>query len=91
MSFLNNNQQKAKEEPLDEEALQTAHKKVYDEDDVSQMDSRGIGAAAAVQALKTMTGSNAQQSTGSSSLMAMALTEASKLFDKRGAQVPGEK
>ncbi|KAF5988954.1 beta-flanking [Fusarium coicis] len=63
------------------------HKNTYNDDD-SQQDSKSLGTAAAMQALKMFTQGQGQSSTGANSqtaFLGLALAEASKLFDNKAA------
>ncbi|PKS08250.1 hypothetical protein jhhlp_005193 [Lomentospora prolificans] len=68
------------------------HQKYFGEnDDHDQADSRGLGSAAAMQALKLFTsgqdGPKTSSSTKSeSAFLALAMSEASKLFDQKASQ-----
>ncbi|KAF4340585.1 beta-flanking [Fusarium beomiforme] len=63
------------------------HKNTYNDED-SQQDSKSLGTAAAMQALKMFTQGQSQSSTGANSqtaFLGLALAEASKLFDNKAA------
>ncbi|KAL8414168.1 hypothetical protein RB594_005408 [Gaeumannomyces avenae] len=73
------------------------HKKYFDDDeddDDDDVNERNMGTAAAIQALKTFTGHGAADTSatggaaapGKSQFIGLALSEASKLFDKQSAQ-----
>jgi len=84
---------------IDEEHLQRAHSEAYkSEGNASKMDASSLGAAAAMQALKQFTSSGgSSDSRGKSggntqsTLIGMAMAEASKLFDKSGGAKQGTK
>ncbi|KAL1748514.1 hypothetical protein HDZ31DRAFT_79636 [Schizophyllum fasciatum] len=93
LSFINSNKGKH-EEPIDEEDVTKTHKKVYDDDDTSDVNAKSLGSAAALQVFKQFVGggsshgASASSSGGKSSqseLIAAAMSEASKLFDKKGS------
>lgn len=99
MQFLNSGKAQDNED-LDEDGIIDAHQKAYSSShDTSNMGSSSLGAAAAMEALKKFTSGGAQpqqQSTGSgggmqAKLIAMAMAEASKLFDKNGGASGGNK
>lgn len=100
MQFLNSGQAQDGQD-LDEDGIIDAHEKAYSsQHDTSQMGSSSLGAAAAMEALKKFTGAQGgqQQQTNSSGgggmqakLLAMAMAEASKLFDQNGGAAGGNK
>ncbi|KAK4056558.1 hypothetical protein OIO90_002406 [Microbotryomycetes sp. JL221] len=97
MSFLNNNFD-GKHDDLDEDEAVKAHEQAYGNSNSSQLGSKPLGAAAAMQALKTFTSGSSNQSMASSSggnfqtkLIAQAMAEAAKLFDKNGGAADGNK
>ena len=77
---------------IDEEGVQEAHSEVYEKGNAGSLDASALGSAAALQALKNFT-SGGSSSTGGSSgggntqskLIGLAMAEASKLFDSKGA------
>ncbi|KAI0756833.1 hypothetical protein C8Q80DRAFT_1130727 [Daedaleopsis nitida] len=81
--------------PIDEEEVQRAHHKAYEEDSPSSLSAGSIGSAAALQILKQFTsGSNASNKSTAGSqtqLISLAMAEASKLFDKSGGSASGNK
>ncbi|EPQ60406.1 hypothetical protein GLOTRDRAFT_113054 [Gloeophyllum trabeum ATCC 11539] len=92
MSFLSNNKTEH-QQPVDEQGVQDAHRKVYQEGDGSGMDASALGGAAALQALKSFTSSGGSSSGGGNmqtKLISMAMAEATQLFDSKGA-VSGNK
>ncbi|VDB86591.1 unnamed protein product [Peniophora sp. CBMAI 1063] len=94
MSFVSGNSQEH-EQPVDEEHVQRAHAQAYQQDNAGGMDANSMGAAAALQALKMFTSGGGSSSGGgsgsTSSLISMAMAEASKLFDKSGGASGGDK
>ncbi|ORY91679.1 hypothetical protein BCR35DRAFT_349463 [Leucosporidium creatinivorum] len=96
LSFLN--KQGDDGEELDEQGIQQAHEKAYGQGDASSLGSKSLGAAAAMQALKSFTSGSSDQQTSSSSggsfqtkLISMAMAEAAKLFDQQGGASGGNK
>ena len=80
-------------EDIDEDSAVQGHKKYFgDDDDGKEATSSSIGSAAAMQALKMFTGGNAPaaqshgQTAGQGQFVALALSEASKLFDQQANQ-----
>ncbi|KAL8414169.1 hypothetical protein RB594_005408 [Gaeumannomyces avenae] len=82
---------------VDEPTAIKNHKKYFDDDeddDDDDVNERNMGTAAAIQALKTFTGHGAADTSatggaaapGKSQFIGLALSEASKLFDKQSAQ-----
>ncbi|KAM4058563.1 beta-flanking protein [Hirsutella rhossiliensis] len=79
-------------EDIDEEDVARKHKQAYDDD--SHGDENSLGAAAAMQALKMFgkggsdsgSSSNKESQGGQGAFLAMAMSEASKLFDVKAAQ-----
>ncbi|KAM0342077.1 hypothetical protein ACHAPU_009690 [Fusarium lateritium] len=87
LGALGQKQNKLADEDLDEEDAIKQHKETYNNDN-SQQDSKSLGTAAAMQALKMYTQGQSQSSTGSNSqtaFLGLALAEASKLFDNKAA------
>ncbi|PNP66778.1 hypothetical protein FNYG_13508 [Fusarium nygamai] len=87
LGSLGQKQNKLADEDLDEEDAIKQHKNTYNDDD-SQQDSKSLGTAAAMQALKMFTQGQGQSSTGANSqtaFLGLALAEASKLFDNKAA------
>jgi len=95
ISALGDKKQALASEDVDEQDAMEQHKRVYNDSGDHQMDSSSLGSAAALQALKMMIGGhNGGQSSGhgtQTDYVAIAMGEASKLFDKKAAQgqVPG--
>jgi len=85
-------------EDIDEQHAVKSHRKFFgDEDDDDEADERGMGSAAAMQALKMFAGGGSSESThsaentqsqsqGQGAFVAMAMAEASKLFDQKSSQ-----
>jgi hypothetical protein len=75
---------------IDEEHLVQAHKTFFGDGGDKPADSNNMGAAAAMQALKQFTGGQnageVQQEGGQSTFVAMAMSQAAKLFDQQSAQ-----
>ncbi|KAI0830485.1 hypothetical protein BC628DRAFT_1416030 [Trametes gibbosa] len=81
------------EQPINEEDVQHAHRKAYDEGSGGSLNAGSMGSAAALQVLKQFT-SNGSSSAGGGSqtqLISLAMAEASKLFDKSGGASSGNK
>jgi hypothetical protein len=82
------------EEPIDEEEVTEAHRKVYSERSTSGMSASSMGSAAALEVMKKFTGGGKQDSkkpNSSTDLLSLAMAEASKLFDKSGGSSSGNK
>ncbi|KAJ8702268.1 hypothetical protein PTI98_001003 [Pleurotus ostreatus] len=96
LSFLNNNKDDQKK-PVDEDDVQRAHKKVYEEGSTGGLSANLLGSAAAMQVLKNFVGGSEkapQKESGgdsTSKLISMAMAEATKLFDKSGGTASGNK
>ncbi|KAI0296250.1 hypothetical protein BC826DRAFT_1006087 [Russula brevipes] len=80
-------------DPVDEEAVQNAHRQAYDEGSGRSLSASSMGSAAALQALKHFTSGGGGSGGGGSQtqLVSMAMAEASKLFDKSGGASSGGK
>jgi len=93
LSFLSNNKS-TQQEPINEDEVTKAHDKVYNQGNTSGLSANLLGSAAAMQVLKQFTGGSAA-STGSSnsqtSLVSLAMAEATKLFDKSSGPASGDK
>ncbi|CED82330.1 Na /dicarboxylate, Na /tricarboxylate and phosphate transporters [Phaffia rhodozyma] len=81
-------------EPIDETRAQEAHAQAYRQGQGANMDTNSLGMAAAMQAMKAFTGgsqsgSSSQNAQGSSQMIGMAISEASKLFSKTGGAADG--
>ncbi|GAA5889870.1 hypothetical protein JCM8208_001152 [Rhodotorula glutinis] len=93
LSFLNGRDD---DDDIDEDRVQKAHQEAYSSGQ-SNMSANSMGAAAAMQALKSFTsgsGGQQQQSGGGgmqSKLIAMAMSEATKLFAQNGGASNGNK
>jgi len=77
---------------IDEEGVQKAHSEVYEKGNAGSLDASALGSAAALQALKNFTSGGSSSNGGSSGggntqskLIGLAMAEASKLFDSKGA------
>ncbi|KAI0324465.1 hypothetical protein GY45DRAFT_1331523 [Cubamyces sp. BRFM 1775] len=88
LSFVKQNKTEH-EQPIDEEDVQHAHRKAYEEGSASSLSAGSIGSAAAMQVLKQFTSSGGSGS--QSQLISLAMAEASKLFDKSGGSSSGDK
>ncbi|GAA6001374.1 uncharacterized protein JCM10292_007039 [Rhodotorula paludigena] len=83
------------DDDVDEQGVQQAHHEAYSKGN-NNMDANSMGAAAAMQALKSFTsggGPSQQQQGGNgmSGLIAMAMSEAAKLFNSKGGASNGDK
>ncbi|KAJ1301584.1 hypothetical protein OPQ81_008832 [Rhizoctonia solani] len=89
LGFINQNQSKHTE-PINEQHVQDAHAEAYDKGKASSLDAGSLGAAAAMQVLKNFTSSGGSTGSGGgntqSQLIAMAMSEASKLFESQGSK-----
>nr|UHA57741.1 beta-flanking protein [Auricularia cornea] len=94
LSFAKSNRGEHKQ-PVDEASVVGAHKAAYQDNNASGLDASSMGSAAALQVLKMFTsggGGDAKSSGKSQSqFIAMAMSEASKLFDKSGGAASGDK
>lgn len=84
-------QQLKDEDDVDEEKVVSSHKKWFgDDDDENKADNNALGSAAAIQALKMFAGQGSKEeepkSQSSSAFVAIAMSEASKLFDAKSSQ-----
>ncbi|KAI8275431.1 hypothetical protein K4K60_008682 [Colletotrichum sp. SAR11_57] len=75
-------------EDIDEDDAVKKHKKFFgDDDDGEKADDKGLGAAAAMQALKMFSsGETGGQKQSQGGFMGLAMAEASRLFDQRQSQ-----
>ncbi|KAJ8488513.1 hypothetical protein ONZ51_g3520 [Trametes cubensis] len=78
------------EQPIDEEGVQHAHRKAYEEGSASSLSAGSLGSAAAMQVLKQFTSGGNGGGT-QSQLISLAMAEASKLFDQSGGASSGNK
>ncbi|RPD55902.1 hypothetical protein L227DRAFT_579380 [Lentinus tigrinus ALCF2SS1-6] len=97
LGFLKQNKDEH-EQPIDEEGVQHAHRKAYEEDSAGSLSAGSLGSAAAMQVLKQFTsggshgsGSGSGGGNSQSQLISLAMAEASKLFDKSGGAASGNK
>ncbi|KAJ8516113.1 hypothetical protein ONZ45_g6532 [Pleurotus djamor] len=97
LSFLNNNKED-QTKPLDEDDVQKAHKKAYEENSPGGLSANLLGSAAAMQVLKQFTGGSSSDKSapkddagGMTKLISLAMAEATKLFDKSGGAASGDK
>ncbi|OWZ28255.1 beta-flanking protein [Cryptococcus neoformans AD2-60a] len=96
LSFIGN--MNKNDTDIDEEKVQRDHQQVYGQGNTGGMTSSSLGAAAAMQALKSFTSGGADTSSNKqgggdmqSKIMGMAMSEAAKLFDSSGGNVQGNK
>ncbi|KIR56850.1 beta-flanking protein [Cryptococcus gattii Ru294] len=90
LSFIGN--MNKNDTDIDEEKVQKDHQQVYGQGNTSGMTSSSLGAAAALQALKSFTSGNKQGGGDmQSKIMGMAMSEAAKLFDSSGGNIQGNK
>ncbi|KZV80883.1 hypothetical protein EXIGLDRAFT_398871 [Exidia glandulosa HHB12029] len=81
-------------QPVDEAGVINAHKAAYQDGNASSLDAGSLGSAAAMQMLKQFTSGGGSASSGGGSqsqLVALAMGEASKLFDQSGGAASGNK
>ncbi|KAI0801094.1 hypothetical protein C8Q74DRAFT_1444828 [Fomes fomentarius] len=95
LGFLKGNKEEH-ERPIDEEDVQRAHRKAYDEGSPSSLNASSLGSAAALQVLKQFTSGGAEKSgsnkaSSQTQLISLAMAEASKLFDQSGGAASGNK
>ncbi|CDO72953.1 hypothetical protein BN946_scf185007.g7 [Trametes cinnabarina] len=91
LSFVKQNKT-AHQEPIDEEGVQHAHRKAYEEGSAGSLSAGSLGSAAALQVLRKFTSGGASSGGGSQSqLISLAMAEASKLFDQSGGASSGNK
>ncbi|KAI0361432.1 hypothetical protein OH77DRAFT_1500769 [Trametes cingulata] len=90
LSFIKQNKGEH-EQPIDEEGVQHAHRKAYEEGSASSLSAGSLGSAAAMQVLKQFTSSGSSGSGSQSQLISLAMAEASKLFDRSGGASSGNK
>ncbi|THH07350.1 hypothetical protein EW145_g3444 [Phellinidium pouzarii] len=91
MDFLKSNSG-AKHETINEEEVTSAHNVAYQQGSGSNLSTGSLGSAAAMQAFKLFTSGQSQKSEGAdtkSHLVSLAMSEASKLFDKSGGAASG--
>jgi len=92
MSFVQQNHGQHND-PIDEEAVQEAHRQVYQHGSGGNLPASSLGSAAALQALSKFTSGQGSGGGGGSQsqLISMAMGEASKLFDQHGGSSSGGK
>ncbi|ODN85276.1 hypothetical protein L198_07600 [Cryptococcus wingfieldii CBS 7118] len=99
LGYLNNMNQD--DNDVDEDKVQQDHQQAYN-GNTSGMTSSSLGAAAALQAIKSFTSGNSDAASGSkdnsssgggiqTKIIGMAMSEAAKLFDQSGGNVSGDK
>ncbi|PIL31769.1 hypothetical protein GSI_06473 [Ganoderma sinense ZZ0214-1] len=90
LGFLKENKDEH-ERPIDEESVQHAHRKAYQEDSAGSLPASSLGSAAALQVLKQFTSGGTSGGGSQTQLISLAMAEASKLFDKSGGASSGNK
>jgi hypothetical protein len=86
LNMLSAKQSQLAEEDVDEGHAVKAHKKYYSGDsDGGSATSSGMGAAAAMQALKMFNGGSSGGSSSQQEFIGMAMGQASKLFDSQAS------
>ncbi|KAL1951521.1 hypothetical protein VTO73DRAFT_670 [Trametes versicolor] len=90
LGFIKSNKSEH-EQPIDEEGVQHAHRKAYEEDSAGSLSAGSLGSAAAMQVLKQFTSSGSSGGGSQTQLISLAMAEASKLFDKSGGTSSGNK
>ncbi|KAF8526490.1 hypothetical protein JB92DRAFT_1115704 [Gautieria morchelliformis] len=91
MSHLSGHGASEHHQPIDEEHVTNSHKQAYEQGNARSLDANGMGAAAAMQAMKMFTSGSGGGGGGSSQLVSLAMGEASKLFDASGGSSSGGK
>ncbi|KAI0506901.1 hypothetical protein F5B22DRAFT_427446 [Xylaria bambusicola] len=89
LGSLGQKKQRLAEEDIDEDEAVRTHKKYFQDDDDNDADDRSMGSAAAMQALKMFTSGqtgNTDKTSSQGAFVALAMAEASKLFDKKASQ-----
>ncbi|KAI5800497.1 hypothetical protein FPQ18DRAFT_252594 [Pyronema domesticum] len=90
LGFLSGKEKDLQREDVDEREYVRNHKDLYEQGGNGQKDSRSLGQAAALQALKHFTGgsSSNQQSAGKdqNAFIGLAMAEAVKLFDNQSSK-----
>ncbi|KAI5812191.1 hypothetical protein BZA77DRAFT_253574 [Pyronema omphalodes] len=90
LGFLSGKEKDLQREDVDEEEYVRNHKDLYEQNGNGQKDSRSLGQAAALQALKHFTGGSGsnQQSAGKdqNAFIGLAMAEAVKLFDSQSSK-----
>ncbi|KAI9444846.1 hypothetical protein H4582DRAFT_1911676 [Lactarius indigo] len=92
LSYVHDN--KGQYHDIDEDEVQEAHRKVYEDNSDKDLPASSLGNAAALEVLKKFTSGNGGKSGSGNSqtqLISMAMAEASKLFDKSGGGSSGKK
>ncbi|OWZ32981.1 beta-flanking protein [Cryptococcus neoformans c45] len=96
LSFIGN--MNKNDTDIDEEKVQRDHQQAYGQGNTGGMTSSSLGAAAAMQAIKSFTSGGTDTSSNKqgggdmqSKIMGMAMSEAAKLFDSSGGNVQGNK
>ncbi|GAP84365.1 putative beta-flanking protein [Rosellinia necatrix] len=91
LGALGKKKQHLADEDIDEDEAVRTHKKYFqdDDDDGKEADDRSMGSAAAMQALKKFAGGesgNTDKTSSQGAFVALAMAEASKLFDKKSSE-----
>ncbi|KAK2030192.1 hypothetical protein LX32DRAFT_638388 [Colletotrichum zoysiae] len=88
LSALTQKKTQLRNEDIDEDDAVKKHKKFFgDDDDDEKADDKGLGAAAAMQALKMFSsGETGGQKQSQGGFAGLAMAEASRLFDQRQSQ-----
>ncbi|KAI0109102.1 hypothetical protein GGR51DRAFT_512756 [Nemania sp. FL0031] len=90
LGALGQKKERLANEDVDEDEAVRTHKKYFQgDDDDNDADDRSMGSAAAMQALKMFAGGesgNTAKSSSQGAFVALAMAEASKLFDKKASQ-----
>lgn len=91
LAHINSNPSKH-QEPIDEEEVTEAHRKLYQEKSSDGLSASSMGSAAALQVMKQFTsGGGGNKASSKSDLISLAMAEASKLFDSHGGSSQGNK
>ncbi|KAF8868983.1 hypothetical protein CPB84DRAFT_1739619 [Gymnopilus junonius] len=88
LNFMSQHKQQHTD-PVDEDAVTSAHQQAYEGGDPSGLSAHAMGGAAALQALKQFTSGGGGSS--QTELISFAMAEASKLFDQAGGASSGNK
>ncbi|KAF9870259.1 hypothetical protein CkaCkLH20_12345 [Colletotrichum karsti] len=88
LGALTQKKNQLQDEDIDEDHAVNKHKKFFgDDEDDEKADDKGLGAAAAMQALKMFSsGDTGGQKQSQGGFMGLAMAEASRLFDQRQSQ-----
>ncbi|TPX15503.1 uncharacterized protein E0L32_004483 [Thyridium curvatum] len=87
LNAIGQNKGRLEQEDIDEDDAVRNHQQFFGGGgNVQEATSGGMGAAAAMQALKMFSGGEAQGSQSKSAFIGLAMSEASKLFDQKASQ-----